>query len=89
MLALLCCYSSFTTSCNLKRQPSRNVINIPNKARITLYAFVAVARSNKTAVASLKELVGEILHLIINCTLPSLSFQEFVLVHVDVIRCFI
>ena len=50
-------YSGFTTSFNLKastvnrvQAESCNVINLPNKARITLYGFVAVARSNKTAV---------------------------------------
>ena len=35
---------------NRVQSESRNVINLPNKAWITLYAFLAVARSNKTAV---------------------------------------
>ena len=39
---------------NRGQSESRNVINLPNKARMTLYAFVAVARSNKTAVLTLQ-----------------------------------
>ena len=37
-------------SVNRGQSESRSVINLPNKALITLCAFVAVARSNKTAV---------------------------------------